>query len=89
VTVEKVNAEYQVFSTATRFHICAISKLTRTSWPGWEWKRSKDYIRDKIRSGKISDQVDPPAQQTISNIAHQIVFTAARVFDKGSSQLKR
>ena len=33
----------------------------------------KDYIRDKIRSGKFLIKSIHQRQQTISNIAHQIV----------------
>ena len=36
----------------------------------------KDYIRDKIRSGKFLIKSIHQRQQTISNIAHQIVYAA-------------
>ena len=48
----------------------------------------KDYIRDKIRSGKFLIKSIHQRQQTISNIAHQIVSRQRDFFDKGSSQLK-
>src|SRR5438045_5689673 len=48
----------------------------------------KDYIRDKIRSGKFLIKSIHQRQQTISNIAHQIVSRQREFFDKGSSQLK-
>src|ERR1700730_9328410 len=48
----------------------------------------KDYIRDKIRSGKFLIKSIHQRQQTISNIAHQIVSRQRDFFDHGSSQLK-
>src|SRR2546428_3099204 len=48
----------------------------------------KDYIRDKIRSGKFLIKSIHQRQQTISNIAHQIVKRQREFFEKGSSYLK-
>src|SRR5947199_213540 len=48
----------------------------------------KDYIRDKIRSGKFLIKSIHQRQQTISNIAHEIVKRQRDFFDKGSAFLK-
>src|SRR5204862_3999130 len=48
----------------------------------------KDYIRDKIRSGKFLIRSIHQRQQTISNIAHQIVSRQRDFFEHGSSHLK-
>jgi RNA polymerase sigma-54 factor len=48
----------------------------------------KDYIRDKIRSGKFLIKSIHQRQQTISNIAHQIVDRQREFFEHGSSHLK-
>src|SRR5436853_7404903 len=48
----------------------------------------KDYIRDKIRSRKFLIKSIHQRQQTISNIAHEIVKRQRDFFDKGSAFLK-
>ncbi len=48
----------------------------------------KDYIRDKIRSGKFLIKSIHQRQQTISNIAHEIVDRQQEFLEKGSSALK-
>src|SRR5436853_7088674 len=48
----------------------------------------KDYIRDKIRSGKFLIKSIHQRQQTISNIAHQIVKRQREFFEHGSAFLK-
>jgi len=48
----------------------------------------KDYIRDKIRSGKFLIKSIHQRQQTISNIAHEIVKRQGEFLEKGSSALK-
>jgi len=40
----------------------------------------KDYIRDKIRSGKFLIKSIHQRQQTISNIAHQIAASIGNKF---------
>src|SRR5207302_9485610 len=47
----------------------------------------EEYIRDKIRSGKFLIESVHQRQQTISNIAHQIVRRQREFFEKGSSYL--
>src|SRR5207247_9894915 len=48
----------------------------------------KDYIRDKIRSGKFLIRSIHQRQQTISNIARQIVSRQRDFFEHGPSHLK-
>lgn len=48
----------------------------------------KDYIRDKIRSGKFLIKSIHQRQQTISNISHEIVARQQEFLEKGSSALK-
>jgi RNA polymerase sigma-54 factor len=48
----------------------------------------KDYIRDKIRSGKFLIKSIHQRQQTISNIAHEIVARQKEFLEYGSSALK-
>ena len=48
----------------------------------------KDYIRDKIRSGKFLIRSIHQRQQTISNIAYQIVSRQRDFFEHGPSHLK-
>jgi RNA polymerase sigma-54 factor len=48
----------------------------------------RDYIRDKIRSGKFLIKSIHQRQQTISNIAHEIVAKQLEFLDKGPSALK-
>jgi RNA polymerase sigma-54 factor len=48
----------------------------------------KDYIREKIRSGKFLIKSIHQRQQTISNIAHEIVARQKEFLEKGSSALK-
>ena len=48
----------------------------------------KDYIRDKIRSGKFLIKSIHQRQQTISNIAHEIVKRQTEFLERGPSGLK-
>jgi len=48
----------------------------------------KDYIRDKIRSGKFLIKSIHQRQQTISNIAHEIVARQREFLDRGPVALK-
>jgi len=48
----------------------------------------KDYIREKIRSGKFLIKSIHQRQQTISNIAHEIVSRQKEFLEKGSAHLK-
>jgi RNA polymerase sigma-54 factor len=89
VTVEKVNGTYQVILNGEQIPHLRISN-TYKDIMAQDGKGSdvKDYIRDKIRSGKFLIKSIHQRQQTISNIAHQIVTRQREFFDKGSSYLR-
>ena len=89
VTVEKVNGTYQVILNGEQIPHLRISN-TYKDIMAQDGKGSdvKDYIRDKIRSGKFLIKSIHQRQQTISNIAHQIVKRQGEFFEKGSSYLK-
>jgi RNA polymerase sigma-54 factor len=89
VTVEKVNGTYQVILNGEQIPHLRISN-TYKDIMAQDGKGSevKDYIRDKIRSGKFLIKSIHQRQQTISNIAHQIVKRQREFFDKGSSYLR-
>src|SRR6266480_1740540 len=89
VTVEKVNGEYQVILNGDQIPHLRISNTYKDIMAqDGNGNEVKDYIRDKIRSGKFLIKSIHQRQQTISNIAHQIVSRQREFFDKGSSQLK-
>jgi RNA polymerase sigma-54 factor len=89
VTVEKINGEYQVILNGEQIPHLRISNTYKDimSQDG-NGSEVKDYIRDKIRSGKFLIKSIHQRQQTISNIAHQIVSRQREFFEHGSSQLK-
>src|SRR5213080_248042 len=89
VTVEKVNGEYQIILNGEQIPHLRISNTYKDIMArDGNGSEVKDYIRDKIRSGKFLIKSIHQRQQTISNIAHQIVSRQRDFFDKGSSQLK-
>src|SRR5205807_9184976 len=89
VTVEKINGDYKVILNGEQIPHLRISN-TYKDIMAQDGKGSevKDYIRDKIRSGKFLIKSIHQRQQTISNIAHQIVKRQGEFFEKGSSYLK-
>src|ERR1700719_2711843 len=74
VTVEKIEGQYQIILNGEQIPHLRISNtykdIMSQDGSGGE---VKDYIRDKIRSGKFLIKSIHQRQQTISNIAHQIV----------------
>src|SRR5881398_1272014 len=89
VTVEKVNGTYHVILNGEQIPHLRISNTYKDIMAqDRNGSEVKDYIRDKIRSGKFLIKSIHQRQQTISNIAHQIVSRQRGFFDKGSSQLK-
>ena len=89
VTVEKVDGEYQVILNGEQIPHLRISNTYKDimSQDG-NGSEVKDYIRDKIRSGKFLIKSIHQRQQTISNIAHQIVSRQREFLDQGSAHLK-
>ena len=89
VTVEKVNGDYQVILNGEQFPHLRISNIYKDIMAqDGNGNEVKDYIRDKIRSGKFLIKSIHQRQQTISNIAHQIVKRQRDFFEHGSAHLK-
>src|SRR5215510_11688283 len=90
VTVQKVDGEYQVTLNDEQIPHLRISNLYKDIIASGTTQSSdiKDYIRDKIRSGKFLIRSIHQRQQTISNIANQIVSRQGDFLEYGSSHLK-
>ena len=89
VTVEKVNGTYHVILNGEQIPHLRISNTYKDIMAqDRNGSEVKDYIRDKIRSGKFLIKSIHQRQQTISNIAHEIVKRQLDFFDKGSAFLK-
>jgi RNA polymerase sigma-54 factor len=90
VTVEKVDGEYQVTLNDEQIPHLRISNLYKDIIASGNTQGSdvKDYIRDKIRSGKFLIRSIHQRQQTISNIANQIVSRQRDFLEHGASHLK-
>jgi RNA polymerase sigma-54 factor len=89
VTVEKINGEYQVILNGEQIPHLRISNTYKDIMAqDGNGNEVKDYIRDKIRSGKFLIKSIHQRQQTISNIAHQIVSRQREFFDQGTAHLK-
>jgi RNA polymerase sigma-54 factor len=90
VTVEKVNGEYQISLNDEQIPHLRISNLYKDIIASGNTQSSevKDYIRDKIRSGKFLIRSIHQRQQTISNIAEQIVARQHDFLEHGPSHLK-
>ena len=89
VTVEKINGEYQVILNGEQIPHLRISNTYKDIMSrDCNGSEVKDYIREKIRSGKFLIKSIHQRQQTISNIAHQIVKRQREFFERGTSQLK-
>jgi RNA polymerase sigma-54 factor len=89
VTVEKMDGEYQVILNGEQIPHLRISNTYKDIMAqGGNGSEVKDYIRDKIRSGKFLIRSIHQRQQTISNIARQIVSRQRDFFEHGPSLLK-
>src|SRR5947209_17303797 len=89
VTVEKIDGQYQVILNGEQIPHLRISNTYKDimSQDG-NGSDVKDYIRDKIRSGKFLIKSIHQRQQTISNIAHEIVKRQREFLDQGTAHLK-
>src|SRR3954471_15678271 len=89
VTVERIGGNWQISLNGDQIPHLRISNtykdLMAKDGNGAE---VKDYIRDKIRSGKFLIKSIHQRQQTISNIAHEIVDRQKEFLDLGPSALK-
>ena len=90
VTVEKIDGEYQIVLNNEQIPHLRISNLYKDIIASGTTQSSevKNYIRDKIRSGKFLIRSIHQRQQTISNIAQQILSTQLDFFEHGPSHLK-
>src|SRR5579885_336954 len=90
VTVEKVDGDYQVILNNDQIPHLRISNLYKDiiASGGVPDSEVKDYVRDKIRSGKFLIRSIHQRQQTISNIARQIVARQRDFLENGPSHLK-
>ncbi len=90
VMVEKVDGEYQVSSNNEQIPHLRISNLYKDIIAAGNTQTSdvKDYVRDKIRSGKFLIRSIHQRQQTILNIAWQIVSRQRDFLEHGPSHLK-
>jgi RNA polymerase sigma-54 factor len=89
VTVEKIDGEYQIILNGEQIPHLRISNTYKDIMAqDGNGSDVKDYIRDKIRSGKFLIKSIHQRQQTISNIAHQIVSRQREFLDHGSAHLK-
>jgi RNA polymerase sigma-54 factor len=90
VIVEKVDGEYQISFNNEQIPHLRISNLYKDIIGSGDAQTSdvKDYIRDKIRSGKFLIRSIHQRQQTIMNIAQQIVSRQRDFLEHGASHLK-
>src|SRR5215475_1247153 len=90
VIVEKVDGEYQISFNNEQIPHLRISNLYKDIIASGNTQGSdvKDYIRDKIRSGKFLIRSIHQRQQTIMNIAQQIVARQHDFLEHGPSHLK-
>src|SRR4026208_1396819 len=89
VTVEKVNGEYQVILNGDQIPHLRISNTYKDIMAqDGNGSKVKNYTRQKTRSEKFLIKSIPQRQQTIPNIAHQIVKRQREFLDHGTAHLK-
>src|SRR5438128_9457037 len=89
VTVEKVDGDYQIILNNEQIPHLRISNIYKDIIAqDNNGAEVKDYIRDKIRGGKFLIRSIHQRQQTISNIAQQIVSRQRDFLEHGPSHLK-
>jgi len=89
VTVEKIGGEWTISLNGDQIPHLRISNTYKDLMArDNNGSDVKDYIRDKIRSGKFLIKSIHQRQQTISNIAHEIVARQKEFLQFGPSALK-
>jgi RNA polymerase sigma-54 factor len=89
VNVERIGTDYQITLNGDQIPHLRISNTYKDLMAqDGNGNEVKDYIRDKIRSGKFLIKSIHQRQQTISNIAHEIVARQKEFLEKGSSALR-
>lgn len=89
VSVEKIEGEWQISLNGEQIPHLRISNAYKDLMAKNDSTSDvKDYIRDKIRGGKFLIKSIHQRQQTISNIANQILQRQLGFFEEGPSALK-
>jgi len=89
VIVERVGDDYNVTLTNEQIpHLRISNSYKEIMSQSGTAREARGYIRDKIRNGKFLIRSIHQRQQTIENIARQIVERQRGFLDKGPSQLK-
>ncbi|PYJ32066.1 MAG: RNA polymerase sigma-54 factor [Verrucomicrobia bacterium] len=90
VVVEKVDGDYQIILNNEQIPHLRISNLYKDIIASGNTQSSevKNYVRDKIRSGKFLIRSIHQRQETIFNIVQQIVSRQRDFLDHGPSHLK-
>jgi RNA polymerase sigma-54 factor len=89
VTVERIGDDWQISLNGDQIPHLRISNTYKDLMASERSKEDvRDYIRDKIRSGKFLIKSIHQRQQTISNIAHEIVKRQLEFLELGPSALK-
>jgi RNA polymerase sigma-54 factor len=89
VSVDKVGEDYTVSLNSDQVPHLRISKTYKDLMThGANGTDVRDYIREKIRSGKFLIKSIHQRQQTISNIANEIVKRQREFLENGSAFLK-
>src|SRR6266699_2457579 len=90
VVVEKVDGDYQIILNNEQIPHLRISNVYKDIIASGNTQSSevKNYVRDKIRSGKFLIRSIHQRQQTILNIAQQIVSRQRDFLEHGPSHLK-
>jgi RNA polymerase sigma-54 factor len=89
VTVEKILGEWMISLNGDQIPHLRISNTYKDLMAkDGNGSEVKDYIRDKIRSGKFLIKSIHQRQQTISNIAHEIIGRQKEFLEFGPSSLK-
>lgn len=89
VTVEKIGGDWTISLNGEQIPHLRISNTYKDLMSQDKGGADvKDYIRDKIRSGKFLIKSIHQRQQTISNIAHEIVSRQKEFLELGPSALK-
>ena len=89
VTVEKIDGEWQISLNGDQIPHLRISNTYKDLMAkDGNATDVRDYIRDKIRSGKFLIKSIHQRQQTISNIGHEIVARQQDFFNEGPTALR-
>ena len=89
LTVQKLNGQYQILLNNERLPRVRISRQYRQLMEDPNTpKETRDYIRDKIRAGAFMIRSIHQRQQTLRNIATEIVKVQYDFFEHGLSHLR-